>query len=286
MRQPADDGNVTAADQNRRRRRRSTTTTTIIVDIGSSSTNTKSSAVSLEPGYTLDCPTKIDKTNWEGGYQWCVSTHLGPTLIRMTWSASLFPGFSHNACLDSRRVSRCGRNFSSGIVLHFLYSLRVCTNAMPCVLRARDNFQTTVSGATVSVQRKDSSGGWGMKLRFECTATFTLTSAPTPAPTRTPTYAGETFSPSTAPTTHAPTMAPTTPKPTQSPTPPPTIPPSINTCTVFIDADKWFYDQWGGSGSTEQRLEQTLLAMLDVMIASQEVFGCVKLSAVRFRDRD
>ena len=45
-----------------------------------------------------------------------------------------------------------------------------------------------------------------------------------------------------------------------------------NTCQIFIDADKYFYKQWGGSGNTEQRVERTILAMLDAMIAAQEVF--------------
>jgi hypothetical protein len=45
-----------------------------------------------------------------------------------------------------------------------------------------------------------------------------------------------------------------------------------NTCNVFIDADKWFYDQWGGEGATSVRVERTILAMLDNMLAAMDVF--------------
>ena len=47
---------------------------------------------------------------------------------------------------------------------------------------------------------------------------------------------------------------------------------NANTCKVFVDADKWFFQQWGGSGSEEQRVEKTILTMLDSMIAAQQVF--------------
>ena len=48
--------------------------------------------------------------------------------------------------------------------------------------------------------------------------------------------------------------------------------PAKNTCTVFIDADKWFYDQWGGVGPSWLRKERTILKMLDIMLGAMDVF--------------
>ena len=45
-----------------------------------------------------------------------------------------------------------------------------------------------------------------------------------------------------------------------------------NTCTVFVDADKWFYDQWGGSGPAWLRKQRTVLKMLDIMLGAMDVF--------------
>ena len=45
-----------------------------------------------------------------------------------------------------------------------------------------------------------------------------------------------------------------------------------NTCGTYIDADKWFYDFWGGSGTTADRVEATILAMLDMMIEVQAIY--------------
>ena len=47
------------------------------------------------------------------------------------------------------------------------------------------------------------------------------------------------------------------------------------TCEVFIDADKWFYDQHGGTGPVDVRITNTILAMLDVMLEAIAAYGDV-----------
>ena len=47
------------------------------------------------------------------------------------------------------------------------------------------------------------------------------------------------------------------------------------TCEVFIDADKWFYDQHGGTGPVPVRITNTILAMLDVMLEAIAAYGDV-----------
>ena len=44
------------------------------------------------------------------------------------------------------------------------------------------------------------------------------------------------------------------------------------TCEVFLDADRWYYAQWGVGRNTEQRVLNTILAMLDNMVGVQQVF--------------
>ena len=44
------------------------------------------------------------------------------------------------------------------------------------------------------------------------------------------------------------------------------------TCEVFLDADRWYYAQWGVGRNTEQRVLNTILAMIDNMIGVQQIF--------------
>ena len=45
-----------------------------------------------------------------------------------------------------------------------------------------------------------------------------------------------------------------------------------STCSMFLDADKWFFDKWAGSGSMEDRVDRTVVAMLDMSNAMMDIF--------------
>lgn len=46
----------------------------------------------------------------------------------------------------------------------------------------------------------------------------------------------------------------------------------FDTCSMFLDADKWFFDKWAGSGTMEDRVDRTVVAMLDMSNAMMDIF--------------